>query len=184
MNKQIFNIPNGITLLRMAGTLCLLFLRPLTPLFFVLYTFTDLTDVLDGWTARRMGAVSELGAKLDSMADLAFYAVVLIKLVPILWGMVPAEIWYAVTAILVLRLSSYLVAAVKYRKFASLHTYLNKLTGAVVFLIPYLLTTGYAALYCWVACAVAAAAAWEELVIHLRSQTYLANTKSILGKGQ
>lgn len=184
MNKQIFNVPNGITLLRMAGTLCLLFLRPLTPLFFVLYTFTGLTDVLDGWTARRMGAVSEFGAKLDSMADLAFYAVVLIKLFPILWGMVPAGIWYAVAAILVLRLSSYLVAAVKYRKLASLHTYLNKLTGAAVFLIPYLLTTGYAALYCWVACAVAAAASWEELVIHLRSQTYLANTKSLLGKGQ
>ncbi|MDO4516502.1 MAG: CDP-alcohol phosphatidyltransferase family protein [Bacillota bacterium] len=184
MNKQIFNIPNGITLLRMLGTLCLLFLRPLTPLFFGLYTLTGLTDALDGWLARKLGTAGGFGARLDSAADLTFYLVVLMKLFPILWETLPSGIWYAVGAILVLRLSCYFVAAVKFRTFASLHTYLNKLTGAAVFLLPYLLPSGYSTLYCWAVCAIAAAAACEELMIHLRVQAYHSDRKSILAKGQ
>ena len=43
---QYCNLPNCITVLRMAGTLCLLFLRPLSTGFFVFYTLSGLTDVL------------------------------------------------------------------------------------------------------------------------------------------
>lgn len=34
-----------------------------------------MTDVLDGLIARKFGYVSELGAKLDSIADLVFYSI-------------------------------------------------------------------------------------------------------------
>lgn len=176
------NLPNYITALRIVGTLCLLPVQPLSPAFFILYTLTGLTDVLDGLTARKMKTESELGAKLDSIADLLFYAVMLIKLFPILWRKLPPEIWYAVAAILLLRFSAYSVAAVKYRKFASLHTYMNKLTGAAVFAVPYVITLPFARPVCWVICGSAAIAAGEELLIHLCSQTYRGNTKTIIWK--
>ena len=179
---QYCNLPNCVTVLRIAGTLCLLFLRPLSPWFFVFYTLSGLTDVLDGWLARRTGTASGFGAKLDSIADLLFYAVVLVRIVPLLWLRLPQEVWYAVGAVLILRLSAYLAAAVKYRRFASLHTWLNKLTGVAVFLIPYVLFLPFAPLFCLSVCGIAATAALEELLIHLCGKEYHPDTKGLWAK--
>ena len=176
------NTADAVTFCRIAGTLLLVFLRPLSMGFFWVYALTGLTDVLDGWIARKTKTASDFGARLDSIADLLFYTVMLLRVFPILWSTLPMDIWYAVAAILVLRLSAYGIAAAKYRRFASLHTYLNKVTGGAVFLIPFLLVTEYAAVYCRITCAIAAIGTLEELVIHLSRQTYNANTKSIFLK--
>lgn len=178
VKKHRLSAADFVTLLRMAGTVALLALRPLSPGFFWVYALTGLTDVLDGWIARKTKTDSPFGARLDSIADLLFYAVMLLRVFPVLWRMLPGEIWYAVAVILVVRVSAYLIAAAKYHLFASMHTYLNKLTGLAVFLIPFLLSAGYAVLYCWCVCAVAAAAALEELTIHLVRPYYYADTKS------
>lgn len=179
-NPQVWNVANGITALRMAGTLGLLIPRPLSPAFFVLYTLTGVTDVLDGWTARRMKIASQWGARLDSIADLMFYGVTMLRLLPILWELLPPELWAAVGGVLLLRLSSYTLAAVKYRRFASLHTYLNKLSGAAVFAIPYGLLLPAGVPFCWAVWGTTAAASAEELLIHLREKTYCSDRKSIL----
>lgn len=176
------NLPNCITATRIIGTLCLIPVQSLSPAFYGLYTLTGLTDVLDGWIARKMGNASELGAKLDSIADLIFYAVMLIKTFPILRTRLPVEIWYAVAMVLLLRLSAYLAAAVKYRRFASLHTYMNKLTGAAVFCVPYVISLPFAVPACWGICTVAAIASGEELLIHIRNKTYEQNRKTIWRK--
>ena len=178
--KHKWNTADAVTFLRIAGTLLLVFLRPLSMGFFGVYALTGLTDVLDGWIARKAKTASDFGARLDSIADLLFYTVMLLRVFPILWHTLPVDIWYGVAVILILRISAYGVAAVKYRRFASLHTYLNKVTGAAVFLIPFLLVTELAVVYCRITCAIAAAAALEELLIHLLRQTCRANTKSIL----
>ena len=176
------NTADTITLFRVAGTILLAFLRPLSAGFFCVYTLTGLSDMLDGWIARRTKTASDFGAKLDSIADLLFYAVMLIRLFPVLWKALPVQIWYAVVGILLLRLSAYCVAAIKYRRFASVHTWLNKLTGAAVFLLPYMLAVSSGAGYSWAVCALGCAASLEELMIHLSMESYAANTKSILQK--
>ena len=161
------NLPNSITAARMAGTAALLLVRPLTPGFYILYTLTGLTDVLDGWIARRTGTASDFGARMDSAADLLFYAVVLCRLLPILDVRMPPEIWYAVGGVLLLRLLGYAVAAVRYRRFAALHTKLNKLTGLCVFSIAYLLDSPALVPVCCLICLLAAIAAGQELLLHL-----------------
>ena len=161
------NLPNGITAARMAGTAALLLVRPLTPGFYILYTLTGLTDVLDGWIARRTGTASDFGARLDSAADLLFYAVVLCRLFPILDVRMPPEIWYAVGGVLLLRLLGYAVAAVRYRRFAALHTKLNKLTGLCVFSIAYLLDSPALVPVCCLICLLASIAAGQDLLLHL-----------------
>lgn len=181
-NKHQLNIADIITLLRIFGTILLLFLKPLTLVFFYVYALTGLTDVLDGWIARKTKNAGEFGARLDSIADLIFYTVILIRFLPILLIKLPNEIWYVVTVIFCVRISAYITAAIKYRRFASLHTYLNKFTGFAVFLIPFSLATDYAVLFCFAVCAVAALSSLEELVIHIIGKSYCPNVKSIFYK--
>ena len=181
--KHQLNIADFLTLLRVVGTILLVAPQPLSTGFFLLYALTGLTDALDGWIARKMKTVSDFGARLDSIADLMFYAVMLFRIFPILWNTLPCNIWYAVAFTVMIHLSAYLTAAVKYHRFASLHTYLNKLTGMAVFLVPFLLVTEYGAAFCWAGCAVAACASLEELARHLKSHTYCPDVKSIFHKG-
>ncbi|MGE9883087.1 CDP-alcohol phosphatidyltransferase family protein [Blautia obeum] len=188
MNQELkkaheWNMADTITTMRMAASLFLLFIPLKSIWFLVIYTFAGLTDVLDGWLARKTGRASEFGARLDSVADLLFYSVLLTRLFPVLYQMLPGVIWYAVSGIVLVRLASYVTAAVKYHRFASLHTWINKLTGAAVFLLPYVLFDSNIVVYSWAVCIIAFAASAEELAIHLLRTDYIANRKSIMERG-
>lgn len=173
-------IPNCITSLRIIGTILLLFTAPLSAAFFIVYTICGVTDILDGWIARATNSTSALGSRLDSIADLLFYAISIIKLLPTLWRILPFWIWYIVGGIVVLRIASYTTAAIKFRRFASLHTKLNKITGAAVFLIPYSLLVHQATVYCVIVCVVAAAATIQEFVLHIKRKEYRENRKGLI----
>lgn len=177
-----WSIADSVTSLRIAASVFLLFLPLGSAGFLAVYTLTGLTDALDGCLARKTGTASDFGAKLDSVADLLFYGVVLLRLFPVLWRQLPGEIWYAVAAILLVRLAAYAGAAIKYHRFAALHTWLNKLTGAAVFLLPYVLAVSTGIGYSWAVCVLAFAASSEELAIHLCRKDYCADRKSILSK--
>ena len=179
VNSTKLNTPNCITVVRLFGTLILLFLPTFSPLFFVIYTLCGVSDILDGWIARKTSSTSDFGAKLDSIADLLFYALVIIKLLPVLWKLLPTWFWYIVGGVVVLRLLSYLIAALKYHRFASLHTKLNKLTGAAVFLLPFFLSLPCSKTYCFIVVAVACISSLEELILHLYRKEYHANMKSL-----
>lgn len=176
------NLPNAISILRIAGTIWLLLMKPLTPLFFVVYTVTGVTDVLDGAIARRYGTESELGARLDSIADLLFYTLILIRIFPVLWATLPKVIWVVVGMILLIRFISYGLAAFKYHLFASVHTYLNKFTGLMVFGVVYAIGSPIAVPYCWLVCLVAMLGSLEELFIHVTSKEYDHTRKTIFRK--
>lgn len=173
---------NAVTFIRICGTFVLLFLKPFSVAFFAVYTVAGITDVLDGFIARKTGTASDLGARLDSLADIVFYGVMIIKLFKILAETLPLYVWFTAGAALILRICTYIVAAVKYRKFASLHTYLNKLTGLCVFLIPYFFKLPVGTAYCFIVGLVGIAASAEELVIHLINTNYDANKKSVFLK--
>lgn len=173
------HLPNLITCLRLIGTVGLLFTRPLSESFFVVYIFTGLTDVLDGFLARLTKTTSEFGAKLDSIADLLFYGVMLIKLMPILRERLTVGVWIAIGAVLIVRTVAYAAALIRYHRFASLHTYLNKLTGASVFLYPFALLLPIAVPAACIVCGIAIAASVEEFLIHLLSPEYASGVKTI-----
>ena len=73
---------NKITALRILGTIVLVFLKVPSAVFYLIYTLTGITDVLDGYFARKTGTASEFGARLDSVSDIIFYTVMLLKLLP------------------------------------------------------------------------------------------------------
>ena len=84
-----------------------------------------LRDIQDGW--------EEL-AKLDSMADVVFLSVCLIRLLPVL--ALPVWLWGWVGLIALMRLLNILSGFVCRKKLVLLHTRANKLTGALLFLLP------------------------------------------------
>lgn len=82
----MWNTPNILTLLRIGliPVFVLLFYLPVPWGRFaaaVVFTAAALTDLLDGWLARRWGQTSPLGAFLDPVADKLMVAVALVLLV-------------------------------------------------------------------------------------------------------
>jgi CDP-diacylglycerol--glycerol-3-phosphate 3-phosphatidyltransferase len=68
------NLPNLLTLLRIAAVPLLVWLLanptpPETIVAFVVFFVATMTDVLDGWLARRYGLITPLGKLLDPLAD-------------------------------------------------------------------------------------------------------------------
>lgn len=167
MQEKPKNLPNSITVMRMVGTVSLLFTRPMSLLFYIVYTITGLTDVLDGFIARKFKITSDFGAKLDSIADLLFYSVMLILLIPVLWERLNKSIWFAVLIALALRITAYILSAVKYKEFASSHSVLNKITGLCVFAIPFILLTPYASAICWIVAFIGIISSFAEMLRYI-----------------
>ena len=151
---------NLITSCRILFSLLLLFFPALSPGFYGLYLAAGLSDMLDGLVARRTNTASPLGAKLDSIADLLFLAVCLIKLLPVL--ALPVWLWVWVGMIALLRLVNVVSGFVCRKKLVLLHTRANKLTGALLFLLP--LSLGFLDISCTAVplCALASFAAIQE----------------------
>ena len=90
---QILNIPNIITMVRIAAIplLCVLLLSPEREAGFwaaALFAAASVTDWLDGYLARRMGIVTVFGKFLDPIADKLIVMSALIMILP--FGRVPA----------------------------------------------------------------------------------------------
>ena len=185
--KKFLTLPNCITLLRILGTAVMAFMKPLTQPFFLLYSFLGLTDAMDGYLARKTKTAGAFGAKLDSVADLLFYSVMVLKILPRLAELLPWQFWWVLGSILVLRLTAYAVVAIRDKQFAAYHTPLNKLSGFAVFCVPYILNLTYGGLLCWIPCVIGLFASGEELLIHTTSygnHYKMKKQKSDEGKGE
>lgn len=88
-------------------------------------------------------------------------------------------IWLAILLIAVLKIIAYIIGAVKYHKFVALHTYLNKITGLLLFCLVYLtqIFSSMNVVY-GIISLVAVMAALEELVINITSKQYNPDIKS------
>lgn len=95
------------------------------------------------------------------------------------WNMADTVTSLRVATVVLVRLVTYAMAAAKYHRFASLHTWLNKLTGGAAFLLPYVLVLSSGVIYSWFVCVLALTASTEELAIHLCRNEYRADRKTI-----
>ena len=162
MKKEYITIPNIITSIRLVGALILIFLKPLSTPYIVVYSISGLSDAIDGFVARKMHSVSEFGSKLDSVADLSFFTVMMIKILPFLISGLPGSIWNYVTAIVLFRICIYVINAVRKKNLLSSHSYLNKASGLMLFVLPYLIDTEYLEPFSWMLVGVTGLAAVYE----------------------
>ena len=161
--------------------LALFFTTPLKTDFLVIYLACVMSDVLDGFIARRTNSESRLGEKLDSLADLTLVTVLMIILLPIIVLPVQIIVWIAIIA--AIRLVSIIVALAKYRTLLMLHTYGNKITGFVLCMFPFALAFSQShEMWSYLICGIASLSALEELMIHLTSNHANSNRKSMFEK--
>ncbi len=125
-------LPNVISELRIAGSIGLFFCDVKGWPFWSLYVLCGLSDILDGWLARRLHAESKTGAILDSVSDIVFVACCAIRLLPVLE--IPAWLWIWAGVIVIIKMVNQISALFVYKRFCFLHTVANKLTGLLLFL--------------------------------------------------
>ncbi len=160
---------NVLTCLRMALSVALLFCPALSPAFFALYVTAGITDMIDGAVARKTGTAGESGARLDTIADAAFTAACLIRLLPVLD--IPAWLYAWISAIAVVKLINVAVGYVRRKKFVAVHSVMNKVTGAMLFLFPLTLAVIDLRYSAAIVCTAATVAAVREGYLIVRGVT-------------
>jgi len=170
-------IPNCISLSRIIFSLILFFIKPLTLAFYAIFIICGLSDIIDGFIARKTGTTSRLGEKIDSIADLIMISVLLLVFYPIINPSMKIIIWLVL--ICIIRLLSVAVAMKKYKTFAMLHTYGNKITGLILFIFPMFIPLIHRTVLVYIVCVVASISAIEELIIQLTSSELQVNKHSI-----
>jgi len=171
-------VANLITLLRMVLVLGFFIVEPFTFYFYALYIICGFSDMVDGYIARKTNTTSDFGAKLDTIADLEMVLVLLIILLPKIHLDTHYLIWMII--IIIIRLCSMIVVYTKYKQFGILHTYLNKVTGLLLFAFPLYYNTAYINIGGLLLCGFATLSALEELIIHFISDRFEPDRKSIL----
>ena len=125
---------NIITIIRILCSIALLFCPVFSAVFYTLYITAGISDMVDGWVARRTHTASELGAKLDTIADIVFVIVCLVKLLPVLD--IPNWLYIWIGVIALIKIINIISGFVVQKQFVSVHSVMNKVTGFLLFVFP------------------------------------------------
>lgn len=131
--EPLLTIPNALSVLRLvlAPVLVWLAWTGQHTAFLVTLSVSLLSDLTDGWFARRFNQATQLGTLLDSYGDFATYMTV-----PLcawwLWpDLIRREAWYA-AAIVAAYVFPIVLGYLKYGRLTAYHTYGAKLSAVVV----------------------------------------------------
>lgn len=176
------NLANFITLIRIFGAIAIIFLEPLSLPFFIVYGVCGFSDAIDGFVARKLGSASSFGAALDSFSDLLFYGVMAAKIFPTLQRLLTVFQWIIIAVPTALHLIAYIICMIKFGKFSSIHTYANKVLGALVYAYPFFfigeINLLYS-LYMYIGGVFALYSSVETNLIHIIAHRYDERNKSI-----
>jgi len=130
--KEFWTIPNLITLYRLLMVPVILYfaISGRETLFAVFLVINLISDIIDGYIARRFKMESEIGARLDSFADnfnyvLAFIGFFIFKMDDLRQHIVSLIIFISMLLLTVI------VPLIKFRKFPSFHLYITKIGGYI-----------------------------------------------------
>ena len=151
---------NTITFFRIAAGIVLLFCPVFSPAFYVFYIVAGVSDMLDGFVARKTNTASRFGARLDTIADFVLVVVCLIKLLPVL--RIPAWLYIWIGIIALIKVINIISGFVVQKRFVTVHSVMNKATGALLFLLPLTIPAVPLKYSAVVVCAAATFAAIQE----------------------
>ena len=158
MKKHIANI---ITASRAVFSVPLLFIPLSSAWFYTLYLFCGFTDMIDGTVARKTGAVSKFGSRLDTFADFVFVLVCSIKILPMMH--IPVWLWVWISIIALIKMFNFALVFVRKKELLSIHSMLNKVTGFALFLLPLSLSFVETTYSVATICALATIAVMQEI---------------------
>ena len=157
MTKHIANIITGC---RIIGSIQLLFFPAFSLAFYITYLICGFSDMIDGTIARKTNSTSELGDKIDTVADFIFVTVSLIKILPTI--NIPKWLWIWGVIIAIIKLGNIIWGYVSKKQFIALHTMMNKITGLLLFILPLTLSFVEVKYSSIVVCSIATFAAIQE----------------------
>ncbi len=151
---------NIITGSRVIFSMCMLMFPTFSFWFYALYLTSGITDMIDGAVARKTNSAGKLGSCLDTAADIVFLSSALIKILPATdvpkWSLT----WISVIA--VIKIANIILGFICNKSFIAVHTVMNKITGFLLFLLPFTfgaITVRYSVI---TVCSVATVAAIQE----------------------
>ena len=116
--------------------------------------------MLDGWIARKSKNESEIGARLDSIADMIFVVVAMMKVLPVLNLTNGIVIW--IVAIIFIKMENVICSYINDKKIVLPHTIANKITGFVLFIAPFAIIHANPMILEIIICSIATFAAVQE----------------------
>ena len=164
--ENVYNLPNFVSCIRllMAPVLLSLAINQQPNWFLGVLVFTVFTDVLDGFLARLLNQITEMGSRLDSWGDFFVYTTMAVS-AWLLWPeIVVRELFYFIIIVVSFTLPV-LVGLIKFKSLTSYHTWSVKAAVAVT-IVSYLLL--FSGLLDWpfkVAAVICTYAAIEEIAI-------------------
>ena len=157
MIKHIANIVTGC---RILGSILLLFCPAFSAAFYIVYIICGFSDMIDGTIARKTNSTSKFGSQLDTIADLVFVVVSLLKLLPVIH--IPRWLWLWGGVIAAIKISNIIWGYISGKQFISIHTMMNKATGLLLFLLPLTISFVEVEYTAIVVCSVATVSAIQE----------------------
>ena len=153
-------LPNILSASRGVAALAMLFFPVFSPGFWVLYCWGGFSDMIDGTVARKMKAESGFGSRVDSVADLMF---VICSAVLILPSMdLPLWVWLWTAAIGLVKVVGIVIGSCRQRKLTIPHSISNRLTGILLFCLPFAVNRSSILIPTIIVCTSATASLFEK----------------------
>ncbi len=165
MKKYFANI---ITLSRVAFSLYLLFIPLSSVWFYILYLLCGFSDMIDGAIARKTGAVSKFGARLDTFADFVFIFVCSTRILPLMH--IPVWLWVWIIIVGLIKIFNIMFVFILKKELMSIHSVLNKITGLSLFILPFSQTFIKTTYSIPTICVLATIAAIQEVYFIMKGQ--------------
>jgi len=181
MAKTIYSIPNLLSLLRLAlvPVLALTAAQGQANWFLVLLAVSLLSDMLDGYFARKLQQTSELGARLDSWADMLTYAAMILGIY-LLWPIIFEQQKIFLLAATLSYILPVMLALSRFGSFPSYHTWGAKLAAVLLAPAFYLLILADNQLFFRAVIVFHAVVAIEEIAITFILKRPRTNVSSII----
>lgn len=147
----------------------------------IILIICGITDLIDGTIARKTKNSTNLGAMLDSIADLFMFIAVIVGVIILANSRIMPFLPY-IAIIAIIRITSIIVAGLRYHRLAMIHTWANKITGVSIFLAFVVFVITDSMIVFISVCIIAAISAIEELAINITSNKVNLNRRSIFMK--
>ena len=130
------NIANYISVSRIIMSIILCFAETFSMAFYLIYIYCGISDMVDGFIARKSKNESRIGTILDSVSDMIFVIVAMIKILPALNLSDGIIIW--VVFIAFIKIVNVICSYIYHKKILLPHTIANKITGFILFIAPFI----------------------------------------------
>ncbi len=179
--EKILNVPNALSLYRMVALPFIVYtiVTGNKQLYITLLSINLITDILDGLIARTFKLETELGARLDSFADMGTYAMAFTGMIVLEKAFV-SEHSVEFLLIIGLYVLPQLVSLIRFRRPTSFHLYSSKTLGYIqgIFIFTYFVF-GYTPWYFYFMVIASCLVYLEALIIVCSIPALRSNVKGI-----